>query len=75
VGIPKFTESEKLYKREFTITFYSENPEEVPTEDDLDCIISDMPKYFDYCLKEHMFANNCDDDFYNCEIVSLANEK
>lgn len=55
----------KLYKREFTITLYAENPEEVPDKIQLfDAIEGAFGccKTLEMTLTEHKWANNVDDD-------------
>lgn len=70
-------EAEKLYKREFTVTLYSENPDEIPTQDELHELLDENigSRGVDICTAEHKWANNPDDDLYNCEIESLSGEE
>ena len=66
----------KLYKREFTISLYAENPEEVPNKIQLfDAIEGAFGccKTLEMALAEHKWANNSDDDAYCAdEIESLC---
>ena len=66
-------ETEKLYKREFTVTLYSDNPDEIPTMDEFHEILDDHIgcKGVDIHTTEHRWAHNTDDDLYCCEIESL----
>lgn len=67
---------DKLYKREFTISLYCDNPDEIPTQDELHKLLDENigSRGVDICTTEHKWADNPDDAIYNCEIESLSGE-